>query len=127
MFAFVAALVTVSRARALTVWVEMFDKLGATFTSRTMTRKVLVALSGGDPLSVTTTETAFVEGLLVCCGVQVIKPPFVLSGAIVIPFGADARLKAKLWAGRSASVAVLVILRVVNSLTKNWFVAGVTK
>src|SRR5437016_7712188 len=127
MFAFVAALVTESRASALTVWVEMFDKLGATFTSRTITRKVLVALSGGEPLSVTATETVFVEGLLVCCGVQVITPALVLNGEMVMPFGAAARLKVKLWAGRSASVAVLVILSVVNSLTKNWLVAGVTK
>src|SRR5947207_11740701 len=103
MFAFVAVLVTVSKAKALTVWVEMLDKLGATFTSRTMTRKVLVALSGGVPLSVTTTETVFVDGLLVCWGVQVTTPALVLSGVIVMPFGAAARLKVRLWAGRSAS------------------------
>src|SRR5437016_478251 len=107
MFASDAVLVTVSKVSSLTVWVEMFDKLGATFTSWTITRHVLVALSGGVPLSVTTTETLLVEGLLVCCGVHVITPALVLSGLMVMPFGAEAKLKVKLCAGTSGSVAVL--------------------
>src|SRR5260370_1327392 len=108
MFALVAALFTVSRTRALTVCVEMFDRVGATFTSRTMTRNMLVALSGGVPPSVTTTIMVLVEGLLVCCGIHVISPALVLSQLIVIPFGAEAKLNVKACAGTSGSVAVLV-------------------
>jgi hypothetical protein len=84
-----------SRLSSLTVWVAMFDKVGATLTSRTMTKKVFVALSLGTPLSVTTTETVLVDGLLVWAGVQLITAAFVLCGVIVMPFGADAKLKVK--------------------------------
>src|SRR6266404_4080100 len=123
MLKLVAVLVTISRARALTVRVEMVGKLGGTFTSLTMTVKVLVALRGGVPPSVTTTWIVLVEGLLVWAGVQVITAALVLRGVRVMPSGADAKLKVKACAGTSGSVAVLVSVRVVNSSTTR-FVRG---
>src|ERR1051325_7180308 len=117
MLKLVAALLTVKRAEALTVCVEIVGNDGATFTSWTMTVKEFVALNGGVPLSVTTTSIVFVEGLFVCCGVHVSTEPLVLSGVSVTPLGAEARLKVNAWCGMSGSVAVLVTVSVVNSLT----------
>ena len=63
----------------------MLDKVGGTFTSRTMTRKVLVTLRGGVPLSVAAMENVLVDGLLVCCGVQVSTPVVGVKTAPLTP------------------------------------------
>ena len=47
---------------------------GALFTSLAVTVKVLVALSGGTPLSVATVVKVFVLGPCASVGVQVITP-----------------------------------------------------
>src|ERR1041385_5318861 len=117
MLKLVAVLLTVRRAEALTVCVAIVGRDGATFTSWTMTVKEFVALNGGVALSVTTTLIVFVEGLLVCCGVHVSTVPLVLSGVSVTPLGAEATLKVNAWCGISGSVAVLVTVSVVSSLT----------
>ena len=74
MLALVAVLVTVIRVNSLTVWVGMTGRTGATFTSWTMTVKLLVALNGGEPLSVTRVVRVLVLGLWVWVGVQVMIP-----------------------------------------------------
>ena len=83
-----AVLVTVSKANALMVILVMFGKVGAKFTSRTITVKVLVAVKCGltrskESVLVTTVVMRLVLGLLVWAGVQAMMP-FVL---MVIPAG----------------------------------------
>ena len=80
MFALVAVSVTVNWVSSLTVWVETVGNDGGTFTSLTITVKVLVAVSIGltrskGLLLVTTAVMRVVLGLSVCAGVQVIMPP----------------------------------------------------
>ena len=74
MLALVAVLFTVIRVSTLTFWLGMTGKLGATFTSRTVTVKLFVALSAGEPLSVTVVLKRLVLGLWVWPGVQRITP-----------------------------------------------------
>ena len=67
---------TVSRVSSVTVCVAMFDNTGATFTSLTMTVKVLVAFKCGVTKSyglllVTMVVMVFVPGLWSWLGVQV--------------------------------------------------------
>src|SRR5438309_572416 len=75
------------------------------FAGRTVMVKVSLAPKGGEPSSVTRTVTALVLGDCAGAGVQVTTP---VSGLIVMPAGADRRLKTSVLAGISASVAVLV-------------------
>src|SRR5947207_2665384 len=86
---------------------------GALFTSLTVTVKPLVALNGGVPLSVTTTVITFVDGPWASIGVQLIAPVF---GSMVIPAGAEGRLKVSVLAGMSESVALAETFKVVSSL-----------
>ena len=72
-------LVTVSSVSSLTVWVEIVGNDGATFTSRTMTVKVLVEVNCGlirsnGLLLVTMVVMRLVLGLCACAGVQVMTP-----------------------------------------------------
>ena len=110
----VAVLVTVSNVSSLTFVCAMTGSTGATFTSTTTTVKLLVALNGGVPLSVTLTTTVFVEGLCVWAGIQVTMP---VAGLMLMPPGAETRPKVKVCAGVSILVAVLVAVRRVSSLT----------
>src|SRR5216683_1566672 len=88
-------------------------KVGALFTSLTMTVKFLVSLSGGIPLSVTRMVMTFVLGPCASVGVQV-RTPVVESS--VIPLGPATKENVSVFAGISGSVAVLVTVKVVNSL-----------
>src|SRR5207248_8782411 len=56
------------------VWLAGTLNTGATFTSRTVTVKLVVALNAGTPLSVTTTVIVFVLGPCASLGVQLIAP-----------------------------------------------------
>ena len=60
-------------------------RTGGVFSSRTTTRKLLVALSGGEPLSVTPTMMRAVPGPCASVGVQVNTP---VTGSMVAPAGA---------------------------------------
>jgi len=71
---------------------------------------VFVALKGGTPLSVTDTLIRFVLGPCAMVGVQVKTPLVALIVALV---GADTRLKVRVCAGESESVATLVIVMTV--------------
>src|SRR6266446_303332 len=88
----VAVLVTVRVANSLTVWPAMVRRVGALFTSLTVTEKELVALRAGVPLSVTLGVNTLLVGPWASVGVQVMIPPALM-------------------------VAVLVTVRVANSLT----------
>ena len=63
----------------------MGDSTGGLFTSRTITVKLLVALKGGDPLSVTTVVIVFVPGPCASLGVQLMTP----LASMVAPAGGD--------------------------------------
>src|SRR5712664_568223 len=108
----VAVLVTINVESSLTVRFNWPGKEGGLLTSLTVTVKVFVALRGGEPLSVTTTVIVLVLGPWASVGVQLIKP---LAGLMVIPIGGDKRLKVRMFAGRSGSVAEADTERVVNS------------
>src|SRR5207248_1088809 len=84
-YASVALAVTASALNSSIVWLAGTLNTGATFTSRTVTVKLLVALIAASPLSVTTTVIVFVLGPCASLGVQVIAP---LPGLIVILVGA---------------------------------------
>src|SRR4029453_7207538 len=58
----VAARVRVKVAPSFTVWFEIAASTGGRFTEPTTAIKLLVSLSGGDPLSVTRTAIVFVLG-----------------------------------------------------------------
>ncbi|MCU0770204.1 MAG: hypothetical protein MUE94_00340 [Verrucomicrobia bacterium] len=92
----------------------MADSMGALFTSQTVTVKLLVALKGGTPLSVTRIAMSLVPGPCVSSGTQVSTPVLVFR---FTPVGAATRLKRSVLAGRSGSVARFVTVRVVNSST----------
>src|SRR5438552_360797 len=87
-------------------------RLGGLLLSRTKTRKLLVALKGGAPLSTTRVVNTFVVGPWASAGVQVITPLAEITALV----GAESRLYVRLLAGMSASVALLVTLSVVPSL-----------
>src|SRR3989441_3957277 len=71
----VAELVTVKVVSSLIVWVGGTVKVGALFTSLTMTVKLLVSLNGGVPLSVTRTLMTLVLGPCASLGVPVSSTP----------------------------------------------------
>ena len=97
----------------MTIWVETVGNEGATFTSLTMTVKLLVALNGGVPLSVTLTRIVLVAGLCVWAGVHEMIP---VVGLFVMPLGAETRANVSVWP-MSGSVALLVTVSSVNSST----------
>src|SRR6266581_3049900 len=113
MSASVAMAVKVSRLPSVTGLSVMGAKTGALFTSLTMTVKLLVSLSGGMPLSVTRTVMTLVLGPCASVGVQVSTP---VAGLRLTPVGAVTSEKVSVFVGMSGSVAVLVTLKVVNSL-----------
>src|SRR5438046_4196004 len=76
-----------------------------------MTRKLLVALKLGEPLSKTRTVTVFVLGPCASVGVQAIAP----AEETVRPVGPDTSAKVSVLAGRSESVAVAFTLSAVCS------------
>src|SRR5438094_425154 len=108
----VALAVTASALNSSIVWLAGTLNTGATFTSRTVTVKLLVALNAGTPLSVTTTVIVFVLGPCASVGVQLIAP---LLPLIVMPAGGPTRLNVSVLAGTSASVALAVTASALNS------------
>src|SRR5205807_611021 len=78
----VALAVTASALNSSIVWLAGTLNTGATFTSRTVTVKLLVALNAGTPLSVTTTVIVFVHRHCASLDVQQIVP---LHAFIVMP------------------------------------------
>src|SRR5437660_10028981 len=113
----VALAVTASALNSSSVWFPGTVNTGATFTSRTVTVKLLVALKAGTPLSVTTTVIVFVLGPCASFGVQLIAP---LLPLIVIPVGDPTRLNVSVLVGTSASVALAVTASALNS-SSVWF------
>ena len=94
------------------VWFTGTVRLGGLFTSFTVTMKVFVALSGGEPLSVTVTAIVLTLGPCPSVGVQLIAP---VSALIVMPAGGEIRLKERLCAGMSESEAEAETDSVVSS------------
>src|SRR5260370_2695214 len=109
----VAELVTVKVVSSLIVCVGGDVKVGALFTSLTMTVKLLVSLSGGLPLSVTRRVMTLVLGPCASVGVQVRTP---VAGLRLTPVGAATSEKVSVFVGMSGSVAVLVTVRLESSL-----------
>src|SRR5437870_2890657 len=72
------------------------------------------SLIGGEPSSVTFTVIRLVLGPWASLGVQVSTP---LLGSRFTPLGADTKLKVNVLAGRSASLAELVTVSVLSSVT----------
>src|SRR5207247_1181116 len=95
---------------------------GALFTSRTTTVKLLVALRGGAPLSVTRTVIKLVLGPCASVGVRSEERRV---GKERTPVGAETRPKLSVLRGRSAWLAVLVTIRVVSALLA-WSAATVS-
>src|SRR6267142_7039366 len=91
----------------------MLARLGALFTSFTVTLNVFVADNGVWASSETTTVIAYAPGPCASEGVQVITP---VVGFMVMPVGGATRLKVNA-VPASGSVAVFVTINVVNSLT----------
>lgn len=106
-------LVTTNVASALIVRLTCAGSDGALFTSVTTTLKLLVALNGGVPLSMTRVVMVFVLGPCASVGVQVITPEL----EIVAPEGAANKEYVRVFGGESLSVAVFVTVNVVNSAT----------
>ena len=104
-----ALFVTASVVSSLTVWSGGVIKMGALFTSFTATVKLPISLNGGEPSSVTSTVMRLVLGRWSAAGVQVRTP---LIGSRLTPGGAETRLKVRVLAGRSGSVAMLVTTNV---------------
>src|SRR4051812_27475560 len=98
----VAVLVTSKVVPSAMVTSGWTGSTGAMFTSLTVTMKEFVALKEGEPLSVTTTVIVLVLGPWASVGVQVIAPE---AGLMDIPEGGESRLKVRLLAGMSESVA----------------------
>src|SRR5882724_9438619 len=109
-----AVFVTVSVFSSVTVRSVVAVRTGAMFASVTTTVKLLVSLDSGTPLSVTFTVIRLVLGPWASVGVQVSTP---LLGSRFTPLGADTRLKVNVFAGRSASLAVFVIVSGPSSVT----------
>src|SRR3974377_1435382 len=116
MFGSVAVLVTVKSVSTFTVWVGITGNTGATFTSRTITVKLLVASNTGltrsnASLLVTTVVIVLVDGLCVWLGVQVITPlPLML-----MPAGGLISAYPVVVAWMFGSVAALVTVKSVSS------------
>src|SRR5439155_26715 len=85
--------------------------IGGVFTSVTITRKLLVALMLGVPLSKTRTVTVLVLGPCASVGVQAMAP----LAETVKPVGPDTNAKLSVLVGTSASVAVALTLSAVCS------------
>src|ERR1051326_2767575 len=102
----------VSRTPSLAVLFPIEVSTGGLFDSRTTTVKVLWALNGGWPLSVTVRVRVLVEGPCASVGVQLKTP---LEGLMLAPEGGLSRLKVRVLAGRSESDAVAVKVMVRNS------------
>src|SRR5262245_31572491 len=92
----------------------MAASVGAVFTSLTMTVNVRVSLSGGEPLSVTRTIRVFVLGPFASVVVQVNRP---VLGLMLAPTGGESRLNVSALGGTSGSLAVMIVLSVLPSLT----------
>src|SRR5437870_13522362 len=100
-----AVLVTVSVLSSVTVCSGGTVSTGALLASVTTTVKLLVSLNCGAPLSVTRTVIRLVLGPWASVGVQVSTP---LLGFRFTPAGAATKLKVRVLAGRSVSLAVFV-------------------
>ena len=87
-------------------------RIGALLISSTVTVNELVALSGGTPLSVTTTVIRFVLGPWASDGVHVIPP---VAGLMLMPDGGETRLKVRIFGGRSESEAEAETFKVASS------------
>src|SRR5262249_42287469 len=87
-----------------------------------MTVKLLVALNGGEPLSVTFSTIRFVLGPWLSAGVHV-KMPVVAPR--FTPAGAETKPKVSVFAGKSASLATFVTTRVLSSFMV-WFAGTVS-
>src|SRR5437867_3029511 len=85
----VAVLVRTNPLNSLIVWSAGAASTGALFTSLTITVKLLLSLSAGEPLSVTLTVIRFVVGPWASVGVQLSAP---LLGSTVTPAGPDTKL-----------------------------------
>src|SRR5580765_7037 len=106
MSASVAVAVKVKRLSSFTVRSVGAVSTGAELTSLTVIVMVCAALMAGKPLSVTRTVIEAVLGPCASVGVQLKTP---VDGSMPAPAGAPAsRLKVRIWAGRSASVAEAV-------------------
>src|SRR5215468_2833109 len=79
-----AVFVTIKVVNSATVASAWAGRTGGVFAGLTMTRKLFVALSGGEPLSVTTVVIVFVVGAWASVGVQLMTP----AGEMVAPAGA---------------------------------------
>src|SRR5580765_3498660 len=100
----VAVFVTTNVLSSLIIWSAGTLSTGARFTSATTTMKLRVSLEGGKPSSVTRTVIRLVLGPCASVGVQENAPLVALMPA---PGGAPgSKLKVRVLAGRSASVAV---------------------
>src|SRR5271155_1882533 len=108
----VAVLVTTSGSRPTMVRLLCTGNTGTLFRSLTTTVKLLVALNGGVPLSVTTVVITLVEGAWVCVGVHVMIP----LPSIAAFVGEPTRAYTSASGGMSVWLAVLVTTNSVNSL-----------
>src|SRR5437867_11963704 len=99
-----AVLVTTRTLSSLIVWSAGTVSTGALFTSRTTTVKLLVALRGGAPLSVTRTVIKLVLGPCASVGVQLSTPELASRRT---PVGAETRPKLSVLAGRSDRKSVV--------------------
>jgi hypothetical protein len=81
----VAVFVTISVVNSAPVVSACAGRIGAVFAGLTITRKLFVPLSGGEPLSVTTVVIVFVVNAWPSEGVQVITP----FESIVAPAGGE--------------------------------------
>src|SRR2546425_8599617 len=100
----VAVLVTMSVVNSEMVRSVWAGSTGALFTSVTVTIKLLVALSGGKALSVTTVVMRLVLGPWASVGVQVMTPLVLICA----PEGGLIKVYVRPLAGALVSVAVLV-------------------
>src|SRR5437667_4633759 len=109
----VAVLVTTRVRSSSILWLGGTTRMGALFTSSstTVTVKLPVVLSGGEPLSVTRTVMRLVLRSCASVGVQVNTP---LPGSRLAPSGADTSSKEMALAGTSGSVALLVTTSVAS-------------
>src|ERR1051326_282290 len=115
-------LVTTSVVSAAIVRFAWAGRVGAPFTSVTTTIKVLVALSGGVPLSVTRVVNVFVLGPCASDGLQVMTPDAEIAAAA----GATSNVYVSVLGAESVSEAVFVTVSVVNSAIVRLLCGGKT-
>src|SRR5262245_20701908 len=108
-----AVAVSVKVLPSLTIWLAMAPSTGGLFTSLAVTKKLLVSLKLGEPLSLTRKVIVVVPEAWFGLGVQVKIP---VDGSIAAPAGGLTKLKVRVLVGRSVSVAVLVMISVTPSL-----------